>query len=75
MKCCKNKCKKCERYSEKCMEYKKKYLNQETRNDELVEMLESLIETQKKICEYIENEKVSGVNIKNKTSKEISKDK
>ena len=75
MKCCKNKCKTCERYSEKCMEYKKKYLKQETRNDELVEMLESLLETQKKICEYIENEKVSGVNIKKKTSKELSKDK
>ena len=71
MKCCKNKCKKCKVNITRI----EKYLKQETRNDELVEMLESLIETQKKICEYIENEKVSGVNIKNKTSKEISKDK
>lgn len=35
---------------------------QETRNDELLEMIVDLIELQNEILEYIKNEKVSGVN-------------
>jgi len=46
---------------DRCKKYKEKYLKQETRNDELLEMLESLLETQKKIAEYIDNKKVVGV--------------
>lgn len=53
---------------ERCKKYKDKYLKQETRNDELLEMLESLLETQKKIAEYIDNKKVVGVKCENKTS-------
>jgi len=68
MNCCKKSCKKCEEYCEKCKKYKTLYIKQETKNDELVEMLESLMETQKQIVEYIESQKVSGVNLKKKTS-------
>ncbi len=68
MKCCKKSCKKCEEYCEKCKKYKVLYIKQETKNDELQEMIESLLETQLKIVEYIESKKVSGVNLKKKTS-------
>ena len=73
MNCCKKKCKKCEKYSEKYIEYKNKYLKVETKNDELIEMIEGLCETQKAIAQYIESqnkrkEKVSGVNIQKKTT-------
>ncbi len=61
MRCCKNKC-------DKCKKYKDRYFKQETKNDELFEMIESLIETQNKLIEYIESQKVSGVNIKKKTT-------
>jgi len=54
----------CTKKCERCKKYKEKYLQQETRNDELLEMLESLLETQKKIAEYIENKKVVGVECK-----------
>jgi hypothetical protein len=60
---------------EKCRRYKEKYLKQESKNDELVEMIESLLETQKKIVEYLDERKVVGVNIKKKTSQPTSKDK
>tara|TARA_R100000734_G_C3271243_1_gene67140 strand:+ start:53 stop:352 length:300 start_codon:yes stop_codon:yes gene_type:complete len=76
--CSKVKCEKCEKYCEKCRKYKSLYLKQETKNDELIEMIESLCETQKAIAQYIEtvknkeNEKVSGVNIKKITTKNKS---
>ena len=54
MKCSKKKC-------EKCKKYKTMYLKQETKNDELIEILEKLSETQKTILEYIESQKVVGV--------------
>ncbi len=64
---------------ERCRRYRDKYLKLETKNDELIEMIESLAETQKKIAEYISNveesKKVVGVNIKKKTSQPTSKDK
>lgn len=58
----------CSKKCDRCKKYKDKYLKQETKNDELLEMLESLLETQKKIAEYIENTKVFGVKCENKTS-------
>lgn len=70
MNCFKNKCERCKKYSDKCHEYRNKYLKQETKNDELMEMIDSLVETQLKIVEYIESKKVSGVNIKKITTKE-----
>lgn len=76
--CSKAKCEKCEKYCEKCKKYKSLYLKQETRNDELIEMMQRLCETQKAIAQYIEtvknkeNEKVSGVNIKKITTKNKS---
>lgn len=76
--CSKVKCEKCEKYCEKCRKYKSLYLKQETKNDELIEMIESLCETQKAIAQYIEtvknkeNGKVSGVNIKKITTKNKS---
>ncbi len=54
MKCSKKKC-------ERCNKYKTLYLKQETKNDELIEILEKLSETQKTILEYIESQKVVGV--------------
>jgi hypothetical protein len=33
---------------DRCKKYKDKYLKQESKNDELMEMIESLLETQKK---------------------------
>ena len=54
MKCSKKKC-------EKCKKYKTMFLKQETKNDELVEILDKLTETQYKIWEYIESQKVVGV--------------
>ncbi len=44
------------------------YLKQETKNDELIEILEKLSETQKTILEYIESQKVVGVKSKNNSS-------
>ena len=64
----------CTKKCERCKKYKDKYLKQETRNDELIEMIESLCETQKAIAQYIEtiknkeNKKVVGVKCENKTS-------
>jgi hypothetical protein len=51
---------------EKCKKYKMKYLKQETKNDELIEIIETLMESQKKIVEFLENKKVVGVNLKKK---------
>ena len=71
MGCLKNKCERCERYNKKCREYKKSFLKQETKNDELIEMIESIIETQNELLRYIDylkNKKVAGVNIKKKTT-------
>ncbi len=61
MKCSKKKC-------ERCNKYKTLYLKQETKNDELIEILEKLSETQKTILEYIESQKVVGVKSKNNSS-------
>jgi len=54
----------CTKKCERCKKYKDKYLQQETRNDELFELIQSLLETQNKIIEYIECEKVVGVECK-----------
>lgn len=57
---------KCYKKCERCKRYKTMFLKQQTKNDELIEILEKLSETQKKILEYIESQKVVGVNVKNK---------
>jgi len=62
------------KHCEKCRKYRDKYLKQESKNDELIEMIESLLETQKKIIEYLDQEKVVRVNIKNITSKSQKKE-
>ena len=53
---------------DRCKKYKDKYLKQESKNDELMEMLESLLETQKKLIEYLDDRKVVRVKCENKTS-------
>ena len=69
MKCCRKKCERCEKYNDKFKQYKKEILRQETRNDELHDLIYKLLETQKQIVEYLDcQEKVSGVNLKKKTS-------
>jgi|TARA_R100000988_G_C3978580_1_gene155578 hypothetical protein len=52
---------KCSKKCERCKKYKSLYLKQETKNDELIEILEKLSETQKIILEYIGSQKVVGV--------------
>jgi len=49
---------------ERCRKYREKYLKEETKNDELLELIQSLLETQNKIIEYIEDKKVVGVECK-----------
>lgn len=49
---------------ERCRKYREKYLKEETKNDELFELIQSLLETQNKIIEYIEEKKVVGVKCK-----------
>jgi len=69
MKCCRKKCERCEKYGETFREYKKEILRQETKNDELYELIYKLLETQKQIVEYLDiQEKVSGVKIKKKST-------
>tara|TARA_R100001440_G_scaffold43809_1_gene63544 strand:+ start:3616 stop:3849 length:234 start_codon:yes stop_codon:yes gene_type:complete len=73
-RCAKKTCERCEEYGKKCRKYKTLFIKQETKNDELVEMLESLIESQQKIVEYLDKLKVVGVDIKKNTSQSFSKD-
>ena len=68
MKCCRKKCEKCEKYNDKFRQYKKEILRKETRNDELHDLIYKLLETQKQILQYIESQKVVGVNPEKKTS-------
>lgn len=65
---CLKKCSKCEECKNKYIKYKKLYFKQEEKNDELIHYIESILETQKKLVECLEEIKVSGVNPEKKRS-------
>ncbi len=48
---CNNKCK------DKCDKYKRLYFHEKEKNDKIIKYIESLLETQQKIVDYIEQQK------------------
>lgn len=65
---CLKKCKRCEECKNKYIKYKKLYFKQEEENAELIHYIESILETQKKLVECLEELKVVRVNPEKKSS-------